>query len=297
MLKAEIRRDKFTGALVVYAPDRVKRPGGGLNQSPKIRHPFGNCNLCPKRLDREKSLLEIPDGAGGWKVKVVANRFAILDPGWPKAHGRHELVIETPTRKSFEQFSAAEIETTFDVYAKRLRSYRTDPKLKTAMVFKNVGRLAGASLAHAHTQIIAGDFAIPAATKPCRLCAVLKTEIKSRCLVSRSSGIAAFAPSASRFPYELWLAPIAHRKNLATLTREERRGLAALLHDAVNFLARKKLAYNFVYEEDLRRGHGHVVIKILPRCTVWAGPELFSLLYANPIRPEVAAAEYRAALI
>jgi UDPglucose--hexose-1-phosphate uridylyltransferase len=308
-VKNEIRRDSIEGRFVIIAPGRGARPHGGLAVSKPLEHGRGACRLCPELIDKEKSVLEIPDPRDktAWQTKVVVNAFPIVDRGYPGAYGSHELVIETPRRdRAFHEFGPEEVSRVFGVYAARIAALGRDRLLKYATVFRNEGRMAGASLAHPHSQIVAGALPPPdligrnsrikaafRKTGVCPYCALLEREAKGERLVGAAKSAIALAPHASLFPYEVWLLPKAHRHSLAGTTARERKDLAELLLSVAKFLAGKNLDWNLVVDELFGARETHLAIRIFPRGTVWAAVELATGMITNPVSPELAAIEYR----
>jgi len=302
----EIRKDAIENRFVIVAPGRGDRPGGGLLRSSPGRHGLFACRLCSRRIDREESLLEIPDGRGGWRVKVVANKFPILSRDSRVAYGRHELIIETPRGdRPFESFSVPEIESVLSAFSSRIEALRRDRKLKFVTVFKNVGPAAGASKAHAHSQLIASAV-VPSAVKDlqsrvgaatkrggCPYCGLVKSESRGPRLVAATKSVIAIAPFASVFPYEVWIMPRRHRCSLTGLTAIERRDLSKTYGLVAGFLARRRLDWNMAIEEIFGAEEMHCGLRIFPRGTIWAGMELETGMVTNPIPPERAAAEYR----
>src|SRR5207249_1702676 len=138
------------------------------------------------------------------------------------AVGRHEVVVECPEHRSNP--AALPDDQFRDVllaYRDRLIALADDPALRYAMIFKNVGAEAGASLGHTHSQIVAtpvvpdligwelaGAHEHHALHGRCVFCDVLDAELRDRRrLVAETDRFAVIAPFASRFAYELWVLP------------------------------------------------------------------------------------------
>jgi UDPglucose--hexose-1-phosphate uridylyltransferase len=98
-------------------------------------------------------------------------------------------------------------------------------------------------------------------------------------------------PPVSRVPYELWLLP---RQSGAfeSLSFDSYKTLAQHLQTILHRLEGciGKVSHNIIWKLP-PRGHASLPwrIEILPRLTTFAGLELGSGLYVNPIRPELAA--------
>ena len=69
--------------------------------------------------------------------------------------GAHEVIIESPIHvDSITSLPANHIAIIFEAYQRRLNHWRAQRDLKYAVIFKNYGADAGASLYHSHSQLI-----------------------------------------------------------------------------------------------------------------------------------------------
>ena len=171
----------------------------------------------------------------------------------------------------------------------------------------NVGAGSGASLEHPHEQLFATPVVPPllletprvrAAPQPVRRLRRLRPapeDAGERLVLGGAVG--AWAPEASRFNGELWLAPAAHEADFrdadpAILAPSLRLELTAVRHTLtgapLNFWLHTAPA-------DLR-GTFHWHLELAPRTATLAGFELGSDIALVTKDPAVAAAEYRAAL-
>jgi UDPglucose--hexose-1-phosphate uridylyltransferase len=125
-----------------------------------------------------------------------------------------------------------------NAYKDRLTELSQKPYVKYVQIFRNHGLEAGASLSHAHSQIIATPFvpSIPAEEQAkakayhdlhgsCPFCDILKSELAGPRLVLDSEHFGVFAPYASVNPMEFWIVPKRHSANLLDLTQPEWRRL------------------------------------------------------------------------
>src|SRR5690606_19170685 len=103
----------------------------------------------------------------GWRVRVVPNKFpAVTVDGQLEKRGvgiydmmtgigAHEVIIECPHRETnMSQLTVENIREVFWVYHDRLIDLKRDKRLVHGLIFKNKGARAGASLDHAHSQLI-----------------------------------------------------------------------------------------------------------------------------------------------
>jgi galactose-1-phosphate uridylyltransferase len=106
----------------------------------------------------------------------------------------------------------------------RILDLKKDPRFEYILVFKNRGTAAGASLAHAHSQLIATPM-VPIRVKqelrgsdeyyrkegPLYFLQILRSEMeKKERVVEVTDDFAVITPFASRFPFEMWIMPRRH---------------------------------------------------------------------------------------
>ena len=129
----------------------------------------GNENMTPPevfaiRPDRASSKPNTP----GWTLRVVPNKFpALRIEGVLNKEGlglydrmngigAHEVIVETPVHgQTLYTMDMASVQNVFIAYKERTIDLLRDKRFKFIMIFKNHGAVAGASLDHAHSQLIA----------------------------------------------------------------------------------------------------------------------------------------------
>jgi UDPglucose--hexose-1-phosphate uridylyltransferase len=235
------------------------------------------------------------------------------------AFGRHEVVIETDAHAR----GAAEIPlerwtAMWRLVRDRIRLLGQMPGIGYVQWFKNVGDAAGASIEHAHGQIIAMD-RIPEVvaaelagsgehfrrTGRCVYCEMIAREAAEGVrLVELAPRHAVWCNYASRFSYEMVIAPRGHAADFAA---QDDAGIdegATLLHRTLARLERAcaGAAYNVVLHtaptagsafDSFGREHYHWHWEILPRLTKAAGFEWGAGIHLNPVAPERAAGAVR----
>jgi len=320
----EMRQNRITGEWVIHAPERGKRPhqyGNGqssASQRPQRREdcPFcpGNENLLPPIL------MQLPEEQKDhWQIRVVPNKFPALTPekGPERSsaamsirmpgYGRQEVIIEHP-RHDLDPSGMSEMEVRRLVDAYRLR-YRTaleDRNINMVLIFRNHGARAGTSLRHPHSQLIASHV-VPAHVRAreriaqryydywgrCLLCELLARECEERRrVVMETPGFTAFVPFAAEVPFEVWIVPRSHQADFASITSEERSGLARCLKEMLRRI-REKLGdpdYNYIINSSVRYKEEepqlHWWLQIRPRLVTPAGFEIGSGMRINPTLPE-----------
>jgi UDPglucose--hexose-1-phosphate uridylyltransferase len=118
-------------------------------------------------------------------------------------------------------------------------------------------------------------------------------------IVLDTPGFVAFAPFASRFPFETWILPKQHASHYENVSKHAVEELAPMLKQVIGKIetALDRPAYNYIVHTgpfdvpDLHHYHWH--IEIIPRLTKTAGFEWGTGFYINPVPPEEAAAFLR----
>lgn len=298
----QLRKDYFLDNYVVIAPERAKRP----NEKAVIHK-----HEAPGDPDivQERGLYQLKNEAGDWIVKVIANKFPALTPQTPAAFGKQEVIIETPEHDvEFSELSVTQIERIFSVYIKRALAMYHLPGIRYVSVFKNDGPRAGASIRHAHSQIIGLPVVPPALQVEAAAAAAYATthgrsvygdiirweQAQKQRIVYEDAHVIAITPYASKNSYELWIMPKSDTATFAALTNAERHAIAAVLKQACAFLDSQEINFNFYLQDAVMHEQQRFILKIEPRKTTWAGLELATGVYINPVSPEQAAKDYQA---
>ena len=326
---AELRRDPITREWVNIATERGKRPsdfhrGGRARIVGLIGH--SRCPFCPG--NEERTGAEVLRYAKGrdWSVRVVANKLsAFTDCGAAArsqcgiyermpAVGTHEIVIETPDHcRNLSRLGVAEVKQVLDAYRERYLALRKNPRIKYVLIFRNYGKIAGASIEHAHLQIVGTAIIPPAARVKIAgvqryeeeygsfvYCDMVEEEMwGGDRLVAQNASFLALTPYASRHPFETWIIPLERDAHFTGIGETRMADLAAILEET---LLRLDLclgdpAYNFLLlTTDLSDGpNWH--IEIVPRLNVAAGFELGTGIHVNPVAPEDAAGFLREVIL
>ncbi|MFG0289645.1 MAG: DUF4921 family protein [Rhodopirellula sp. JB044] len=232
------------------------------------------------------------------------------------AMGGHEVIIEAPRHtESLGELNTSEIALVFTAYADRIRYWRSVPGVQHVSIFKNVGRDAGASLQHSHSQLIATN-RVPAVVQQvtrrlqahharngsCLQCDLIRSELEEKTrIVSQTDSFVAYCPFASRFPMQVRLTSKEHMPCFSQLHERPLAELARLALRVVRWLEalRPQTAYNMLVHTCPVNFQGamesqHWAIDIFPRISRLAGFELATGAMINPIYPETAAKAYRA---
>jgi UDPglucose--hexose-1-phosphate uridylyltransferase len=176
---------------------------------------------------------EVP--AGNWDVAVFDNRFPALAP----PHGKCEVVVYTqdPTA-SLGALPLEHMELLMEVWADRTERLGAMPEVQYVLPFENRGVEVGVTLHHAHGQIY-GYPVVPPVPSRMRdtaldgaglLARMIERELgESVRLIYRGQHAVAFVPFCARYPYEVWVAPLAPVASFSQLEDAQRRDLARAL--------------------------------------------------------------------
>lgn len=312
----ELRFDRLTGEWVLIVPHRQGRPN----------LPDRGCPFCVGGL-------EAPDP---YEVRAFENRWPPLIPGAPirlplpgeesnhaPPRGAAEIVLFSPDHTaSLSTIGIDGVLRVIDLWIERTETLLARDEIEYVLVFENRGAAVGATIHHPHGQIYGYAF-VPTApareivgteTEGCPVCQELREETADpRRVVFDDGEWMGWVPFASANSYGLRLAPRTHVGRLADLDGAGRRSLAAALTDVLG-------RYDHLWTRTLDEGpfpylmwfhqapahHGgeyHVHAHIAPPLRApgvlrhVASGELGGGLLANPVLPEQAASDLRAASV
>lgn len=315
-----MRRHYFLDEYCIIAAERGKRPsdfkhgGTGERSDPKT------CPFCPGNEERTPLAVAVytDDGVfadGDERVKDWwARSFQNLYPAMaenPKpptrewvadfARGFHEVIVESPDHENDpSRFSQRDLERLVSVYKDRYHHYISQEGIEYVSIFKNWGRVAGASLSHTHTQLVALPLVPPilkremdaiTSASRCPYCSLVEREASSDRLIFENEGFVLIAPFSSQVPYETWILPKKHASDLEGL---DSGGLAQILGEALRRLDQLLSGppYNYMIHQLPDRRY-HLNIRIQPAISTMAGFEKNTGIFINTVPPEEAARELR----
>jgi len=156
--KSEIRVDTIHDRFIIIAPGRTKRPHD-VSVHREVPIKSKDCPFCQETEIMSQPPLHQVGPDKWWEIKVIKNIYPFLSPDNPKAYGHQEVVIETPHHnKELAECSEPHIVRLLQTYQARTKALSKDKKIKYIIIFKNHGGKAGASLVHAHSQLMASSF-------------------------------------------------------------------------------------------------------------------------------------------
>ena len=191
------------------------------------------CPLCPSKPGL---LSEIPED--DYEVVVFDNRFPSLRPPAGTWSLPADLNIETPIvdaagkcevvcftaehATSFKDLSTARIATLLSAWRDRTAEISKLPFIEQIFIFENRGEEIGVTLFHPHGQIYAYSYITPRTEKMLQVARahkdrtgrvlmddVIAREIKDEVrVIARNDEWVAYVPWASRYPFEIHVAPL-----------------------------------------------------------------------------------------
>ena len=326
-----LRQDPTSRQWAILAMRRGDRPHEPVVvPRPELPEFDPTCPFCPGNEDQTPPEITRAPTGDPWQVRVVPNMYSALsgDGAVPRAGepmfrempgvGSHEVVIETPRHDGrMDELEPDQVARVVWMWRERYRELIARPEVRAVVVFKNFGALAGTSLAHTHSQIVATPVFLPrlqrrldVATRyddehgTCVYDDVIAAERRAEVrVVDEVDGFIAFEPWAAQSPFETWITPTLHQGSFGDLSDEHMDDLARIL---IRVLRAVRTAagdpdYNLVmYSAPANGGRAadafHWYLKLIPRIATQAGFEIGSAMSINTMAPEDAADALRRVL-
>jgi UDPglucose--hexose-1-phosphate uridylyltransferase len=340
MAHNEVRKDYLLDRWVVIATERGRRPTDFAKQQ-REKAKISTCPMCPGNenmtppsllvyLKKGRTIRKAKDKNGSrhknWLIRCIPNLYPAFAPPKEKnnlkktmkhgdsipAIGHHEVLVESPKHDEHPANARlSQLEHVINAYVDRLRELSRKPYVRYVSIFRNHGIEAGASLSHAHSQIIATPF-VPKTVedelsaskrfwkenKKCVFCEIIKKEREGPRLILENSKFMVFAPYASVHPLEFWIFPKEHKATLLGLPQNEMKIFAETLKTCLNGL--KQLAcdppYNYGFHLTINKDankYYHWHLEVYPKLAIWAGFEKSTGMYINTVTPEAAAKSFQ----
>ncbi len=214
--------------------------------------PDDYCPLCPTKPGAFPT--EVP--AEDYEIVTFENKFPSfrypapepavgptnLSPVRP-SEGICEVLLYSPEHNStLTDASVSHIRKLVEVWADRYAELGSRDFVKYVFIFENKGKEIGVTITHPHGQIYAAPF-IPniirtelnackkhkEKTGSCLLCDITVQESTSSRLVAANKSFIATIPFHARYPYEVHIISILHKRNILELSNRERWDLASIL--------------------------------------------------------------------
>jgi UDPglucose--hexose-1-phosphate uridylyltransferase len=255
-------RNPITGERVIVAPQREERPNV---------YEGAPCPFCPGAENETPP--EICRDGHPWRIRVFPNRYP------PTEHA--EIIVESASHDdTFDALAPDHARRVVALYFERYRALTA--KAEYVCIFKNDGRMAGASIPHLHSQIVGVSFVPPriaaegaafASAASCPLC-----DLREHPLIAESEHYRWIAPHGARFAYQQWIVPKAHGSEVC-----EPFELSTLMQQAIRAMRPLSDAFNWSFVNFPQERRAHWYLEILPRTVMIAGFELGTGTFVNTI--------------
>lgn len=333
---SELRWDPLKANWTIITEGRGRRPQDFL--APRERLAVTACPFCYGK--EQKTPPEIyalrRDGSSsnqpGWQVRVIPNKFPALQIEGEldsraqglydrmNGIGAHEIIIEHPDHeRDMADLNGVEIAEVLKAFRVRMIDLRNDIRFRYLFIFKNHGIGAAVNVPHSHSQLIAVPLIPPMITteleicrdyyqrkERCLVCDLIRQEREEKTRVVRDDGnILVYAPYASSFPFQLFIAPLQHAHDFTSQTDQQLLALGDALSDTLKRLRAvlRDPPYSFILHTappmHMRKGRPgywgslpfdyHWHIELVPKLTKVAGFEWGTGFHMNSTPPEEAA--------
>ncbi len=313
---------------VIIAPNRLHRP----TEFEPSKSEY-TTDECPFEAGAEEStpkeIYSKKDENGDWICRVIPNLYNALDINSSKSSkrdgfftsksgfGAHEIIVESrDCNKRADGYTIKEWRAYLDTICHRYEDLSKDERLEYIQVFKNHGSLAGATLKHPHSQIIATGF-IPTTIEQelkrlnryykkynrTTISDMAYEELRvDKRVVFENNSFIVFAPYASLYPFELFIVP---KESVVDITKLYEHQLDDLSHLLLNIYGKLyavlgDFSYNLIFKNAPLRYKEEsytFYIWIVPRIYTLAGFELSTDLRINPILPELVAKKLKEVIV
>jgi UDPglucose--hexose-1-phosphate uridylyltransferase len=262
-----IERNPITGDPILIVPEREERPN-------IFRQDIDRCPFCPG--NEEDTPPEIWRDGDPWRIRIFPNKYPASD--------RHEVIVESPQHAAtFDRLAPEDASRVVEQYVERYRTLSAVAQY--VCIFKNHGYLAGASIPHMHSQILAAPFLPPRIeremakfTTPCPLCSLNQHQI------TETANYRWIAPPGSSMAYEQWIIPKRHASEM-----NDPRELATLLQRAARAMLSIADSFNWIFMNFPRHPPAHWYVQLFPRSSMHAGFEVGTGSAINTVDPAAAA--------
>lgn len=334
---SELRWDPLDRTWTLIATERGRRPSDFIPCDRRVAsHERAPCPFCLVLAGHGPSTRIAERRTAGDGVLVLANRFPALAVEAPTERrqvgpydlmsgvGAHEVVVETRHHQlGFRTLPPEQIAAVLLTWRDRIADLQRDRRIQHVEVFKNDGPGAGATLEHAHSQIIATPIRPPRLMRQikaaknhwhlkerCLVCDIVAFETEAGTRVIDSEGdFMSWCPYAGRWPFEIEITSRRHSAYFSVITEDQALSVARLVSRAMRALdtALRGADINLCLSltpstQSFTRGRDgleqieqfwHWRLELIPRLLPLGGFELGTDLIINPTAPEAAAAHLR----
>lgn len=321
----EFRRDPVTGDWIILASGRAKRPEQLNDRKEKrVRVPQKDSPFAGLPVSADASVVYYRSKKkNDWSLQIIPNKYPLLkhlsvcsaiSSYGPYQHasgvGSHDLVLTRNHYKNFSMLAPRDAYDVFRSFQERYHQLAEDQCLRYFFGLHNWGPKAGASIYHPHYQILTlpvipkGIYRSLAGSRKYyeRHGKFVHAEIirweqaqKER-IIFENKGAIAFAPYASRFPFELKVFPKKRLPYFEDTSKEDMKYFVEILQKTLRALTKNvgDPDYNFyIHTAPIHNKksyfHYHWHVEILPHLKVEGSVEIGTGIDINIVHPGDAA--------
>lgn len=318
-MPSELRKDPLLGRWVAIASNPW---GPERYEFFRKRSEESSCALCSfGRSDKDNPVPHMQNPVAMLESKGDVGRRGAGMYDMMNSFGVNEIIIESQDHDTPpENVSTEHLAKVIKRQIERAVAIEKDERIRYVLIYKDSMMLSGSVNYHPHSEIIATPI-IPMRIKAeldgakeyyaykerCIFCDIIdeETRVQSR-VIAQSEGFIAFAPFASKFPFEFCIIPKRHSCSYRDASGPEIFDLAGIMQTV---LAKMKSvlgdpSYSYVIHSAParipRRSQWHTLgddyhwhIEVVPRLIRALGVEWGSGFYVNPTPPEAAAGYLR----
>ncbi|MHC5065072.1 MAG: galactose-1-phosphate uridylyltransferase [Planctomycetota bacterium] len=291
--KHSIQIDPSTGRPILVALGRRDRP-----ILTKAENADKECPFCPGKERRTPDEIDALRSEGtaagepGWSVRCFENLY-------PAARW-HEVIVEGDVHSTHPgELEAAVWVDALQVYRRRLAAMESDPEVRMAYLFKNVGRHGGASIAHNHSQMLGLPILPPrlemelehqqGGYSPQQ--EIVDAEDEGR-LIHAGRQHVVLCPRHPKLPFETWLVPIDEKSEfMAEDFDQDLAETMAAMYGSVDRAFGAPALNSYLHRVPGTDFRWHMELQ--PRVGFLAGLELGGDMYINAVSAAQAAAVLR----
>jgi UDPglucose--hexose-1-phosphate uridylyltransferase len=261
-----IEKTPITSDPVILASARSDRPNV---------YEGAPCPFCPGAEDQTPP--EIARDGDPWRIRVFPNRYP------PTEHA--EVIVESAKHDEFDVLPADQAQRAVEMYFERYHAMSA--LTKYVCIFKNHGRMAGASIPHLHSQLVGTPF-VPlrpsregdafARAARCPLC-----DLRDHTLIGETDHYRWIAPRGATLAYQQWIVPKSHEHDLG-----EPHELASIMQTSVRAMRTISDSFNWAFVTFPHEARGHWYVELFPRTAMIAGFELGSGTFVNTASGDIA---------
>jgi UDPglucose--hexose-1-phosphate uridylyltransferase len=303
---SDFRYDPVFGNWVCIAESRLQRPIEF--QQTVQRRPGLDCPFCRGNEDQTPTPLAEQTTGEGWVARAIPNKYPALSSELQPGASCQEVIVIAPRHVvSFSDLKRDELDACMQLFQQRVEVAWNKSNVEHLSLFMNCRPLAGASIEHAHFQLLGSPVCTDQVRDRVRRMTTLddgmcfwqqETDRERQAvvrIVEETALCTVFCPYASRFTGQLRFAPKGSQP-FRTLNSSQLahfgQTLARWTRVAEQVLDQP--AYNIVFyfpPTDLPDGPWFV--DLVPRFPQVAGFELATDCWINPLSPETIARQYR----